>query len=95
LCAYLVARLVDDCLPGKALQATARAERSTAARGWLGTVALPAAVRAALTRLAEATGGDPSEVGTPLTKMIEAIDGYLDVASRSELTRLERAVAKS
>ena len=94
LATYLVARLVDDCLPEKELPADARAERSAGARGWLANVALPTAVRASLIRLADATGGDLSEIGTALTNAKSAIDSYLDASSRAELGRLERAFAK-
>jgi uncharacterized membrane protein len=91
LATYLVARLVDDCLPERELPAVARAERAAGARGWLASVALPTAVRASLTRLADATGADRSEISPALTSMMAVIDSYLDAPSRSELARLERA----
>lgn len=94
LATYLVARLVDDCRPEKALASTAREQRAAGARAWLANVALPAAVRAALSRLAAATGGDPSTIGGALTSVISAVDAYLDTPSRSELTRLERTFTK-
>ncbi len=94
LATYLVARLVDDCRPEKALPSTAREERAAGARAWLANVALPAAVRAALSRLATATGGEPSAIGAALTSVISAVDAYLDAPSRSELARLERAFTK-
>lgn len=91
LATYLVARLVDDCLPEKELPAAARVERSTSARGWLANVALPTAVRASLNRLAEATGGDVSNLKPALTSVITIVDSYLDAPSRLELSRLERS----
>ena len=94
LATYLVARLVDDCLDDKALSSTAREERAAGARTWLANIALPAAVRAALSRLAADTSGDPSTIGGPLNSMISAVDAYLDAPSRSELARLERAFTK-
>ena len=94
LATYLIARLVDDCLPDKALPPAARQERAAGARAWLANMALPAAVRAALSRLAAATGGDPDGIGGALTSLISAVDAYLDTASRSELARLERAFTK-
>lgn len=94
LATYLIARLVDDCLPDKVLPAAAREERAIGARAWLANIALPAAVRAALSRLAAATGGDPAAIGAALTSVISAVDAYLDSASRAELTRLERAFTK-
>jgi hypothetical protein len=94
LATYLVARLVDDCLPEKELPAAARAERSASARGWLANVALPAGARAALTRVADATGGNASDITGALTSLLNGIDGYLDPPSRIELARLQRALAK-
>ena len=94
LATYLIARLVDDCLPEKALAPTAREERAAGARAWLANIALPAAVRAALSRLAAATGGDSATVGGALTSVISAVDAYLDPPSRAELARLERAFTK-
>jgi hypothetical protein len=94
LATYLVARLVDDRLPDKALAPIASAERSAGARAWLANVALPAAVRAAMTRVADATAGEANAIGPALSSMIAAIDAYLDAPSRSELGRLERAFTK-
>lgn len=94
LATYLIARLVDDCLPDKVLPAAAREERAAGARAWLANIALPAAVRAALGRLAAATGGDPAAIGAALTSVMSAVDAYLDSASRAELARLERAFTK-
>jgi hypothetical protein len=94
LATYLVARLVDDCLPEKALPAVARAERSASARGWLANVALPTAVRASLIRLTEATGGDLTNIEPAMASVITIVDSYLDAPSRLELARLEHAVAQ-
>ena len=94
LATFLVARLVDDCLPDKSLPAASRAERASGARAWLANLTLPAAVRAALSRLAAATGGDPGGIAAALTSVISAVDAYLDAPSRLELERLERAFTK-
>jgi phage gp36-like protein len=72
----------------------ARAERAAAARNWLAGVALPAAIRAALTKLVEATVGDAATLGQSLASASSAVDGYLDPASRLELERLSRALEK-
>lgn len=94
LATYLIARLVDDCLPDKALPVPAREARAASARAWLANIALPAGVRAALSRLAAATGGEPAGIGAALASVTSAVDAYLDPASRSELARLERAFTK-
>lgn len=94
LATYLVARLADDCLPERELPAAARVERSAAARGWLGSVALPAAVRTPLTRLAGATAGELADLSPELANVMTAVDAYLDAPARLELDRLARAFAK-
>ncbi|HEV8235728.1 MAG TPA: hypothetical protein VGP84_14060 [Gemmatimonadaceae bacterium] len=93
LATYLVARLVDDCVPEKQLPVTAREERSTAARGWLANIALPAPVRTALTKLAESTAHG-TDIGHTLASVITATSSYLDAAARAELDRLARSFAK-
>ena len=92
LATYFVARLVDDCLPHREMAAAVRAERSAAARGWLGSVALPAVVRAPLTKLADGTAGDLVDLAAPLANVIKAVDGYLDAPARLELDRLSHAL---
>jgi hypothetical protein len=94
LATYLVARLVDDCLPEKPLPTAALEERSTAARGWLANIALPAPVRTSLTKLAEATGHRIGDIGPMLASVIAATSSYLDAAARTELDRLARSFAK-
>lgn len=92
LATYFVARLVDDCLPHREMATAARAERSAAARGWLGSVALPTVVRAPLTKLADATASDLPDLAAALASAMKAVDGYLDAPARLELDRLARAV---
>lgn len=94
LATYLVARLADDCLAEKMLPLTSRVERSAAAKGWLASMALSAAVRGSLTKLAEATAGDVSDVAPALANVIVATTTFLDVAARTELDRLARAFGK-
>jgi hypothetical protein len=94
LATYLVARLVDDCLPAKELPIDARKTRSTAARGWLASAALPAAVRTPITKLADVTAGEIAEVAPALASVIAATSNYLDAPARLELDRLARAIAK-
>jgi len=93
LATYLVARLVDDCLPERLLPPTLRAERSAAAKAWLANMALPVAVRGVLTKLAEATAGDRCDVAPTLASVIGVTTAYLDAAARTEIDRLARAVA--
>jgi hypothetical protein len=88
LATYLVARLVDDCLPTKQLSPNVRAERSTTARSWLSSLAIPTAVRTPLARLVEVTGMEVPEMAGALNATISATSMYLDAASRLELDRL-------
>jgi hypothetical protein len=92
LAAYLVARLVDDCLPEKVLPLTSRVERSAAAKGWLASMALPGPVRGTLTKLVEATAGDLSDVSPTLATVIAVTTAFLDIAARTELDRLAQHV---
>lgn len=92
LATYLVARLVDDCRPSKALLPAIRGERSNAARSWLANTTLPAPVRVALTRLAESTEGELAVVAGVLAGAMTATAPYLDDAARRDLERLARAI---
>ena len=94
LAMYLLARLVDDCRPAKALSRDVRVARSAAARSWLANTALPAAVRSSFARLAESTEGDPPAILTALSGAIASAATYLDPASRLELERLGRAIGQ-
>lgn len=91
---YLLARLVDDCRPVKALSRDVRVARSTAARSWLANTALPPATRGPLARLAESTEGDPPAIVGALSSAIASAVSYLDSASRLELERLARAFSQ-
>lgn len=93
LATYLVARLAHDCLPARTLSLPVRRARGAAARAWLASTALPAAVRAALVRLAEATEAEVPNLGEPLRSAVTATTGYLDHAARSELERLSGALS--
>lgn len=90
---YLVARLADDCRASRELPPATRMTRANAARTWLASVALPAAVRSTLTRLIEATEGEIAGVATALAAVIVATAQYLDDGARMELERLGRALA--
>jgi hypothetical protein len=94
LAMYLLARLVDDCRPVKALSRELRVTRSTAARSWLANTALPPAIRGSLARLAESTEGDPPAIISALSGAILSAAAYLDSPSRLELERLARAIGQ-
>jgi hypothetical protein len=101
LATYLVARLTHDTLPPRELPRELRAERAAAARNWLSTLALPAAVRPPLLKLVDATAGEaparsPAASGAAahaLAGVIAVTANYLGVAASLELTQLAAAIA--
>ena len=96
LAVYVAARLADDALPDRAVSPAARAERANGARHWLSTLALPAnAVRTSLTRLIDATTGDPADAGRCVSSVIDVTGSYLEPAARTELEHLAKALAKA
>lgn len=95
LACLVVARLAADAMTaGASLSPEQRQDRAASARHWLGSAALPAAVRAALVRLADATaGGDAAAVKAAVESVIAVTASQLDPGARLELTRLAQAVA--
>jgi len=92
---FLVARLLLGVLPPFGLPTAIRAKRSAGAKVWLASLALPAPVRAALARAAEASGGDDlSAMRATLDKVIEVTARQLDEAAKWELASLSRALAE-
>ena len=90
LACFVAARLVNDCCdPVLALDDEARAARCVAAKGWLGTIAIPAPVRTPVAKLADASANGHPEAMAPLVAALaKAADAFLDTASRSELDTL-------
>jgi hypothetical protein len=88
LACYVVARLAADRL-GAGLPPEGRAARAAGAKAWLGTLALPAAVRGSLAHCAQASGdAEPAAVGESLATLVQAAESYLDTQSRAELEGL-------
>jgi hypothetical protein len=93
LAAFVTARLVVGVLPPNALPAPARATRAAAARHWLASLTLPAAMRAPLARAIDASGGtDRTTLTTALRAAIDAAAPVLDGSSKNELEALLQAV---
>lgn len=90
---YVTARLADDTQPSRELSAESRADRARNARGWLSMTALPAAVRAALLGVVDATATDSVATLEALRSAFEIVSPSLDAASRAEVTRLTNALA--
>lgn len=97
LACFVAARLVNDCCdPVLALDEDARAARCAGAKGWLGTIAIPAPVRAPVAKLADASAnGYPESMAPLVAALAKAADAFLDPAARSELDALATRLAQS
>jgi hypothetical protein len=76
------------------LPAQARADRAAAARNWLASLTLPPAIRTALAKLVDATGGEPMQLSATFTTAVTSIESHLDSPARLELDRLSRAIER-
>lgn len=93
LAALQVARMTLDAqgtADAPPLGAAEREVRAAAARVWLASLALPAPVRTAFIRCAEASAGPPDGVVAPLRALLHAVGAQLDPAAVRELERLVR-----
>ena len=89
LAALVVARLAADCREDMGEEPGSRATRCAAAKTWLGTLALPASVRTALTRCADASAiAHPPGVAQELSALSKAVKEYLDPLACGELDAL-------
>ena len=88
LATYLAARLAHDALPSREIALEVRAERAASAKTWLSTLSLPAATRAALVALVDASGANGNGVAAALRGVLTATTNRLDRASRAELEQL-------
>jgi hypothetical protein len=97
LACFVAARLANDCSdPALSLDEDARAARYAAAKGWLGTVAIPAPVRAPIAKLAEASAnGHPDAMAPLVSALIKAADAFLDTPARSDLEHLAARLGRT
>ena len=94
LACFVAARLAAELAGTGEPDDETRIARSAAAKGWLGTLTLPAAVRAPLIRCIESTGkGSAAAVGREVATLASASASYLDPASRAELRSLAESLA--
>lgn len=90
----MAVRLAAGAVGPNALPHAVRAERSAAARTWLGALGVPAAARAALTKLVDAAADDDLDLlGRAVERVATLCAPTLDGASRLELDRLAAAIA--
>jgi hypothetical protein len=90
LACFVAARLASECLlDGDDAHAPARVARSTGAKGWVGTLALPTAVKGPLQRCLESSAeGGRAAMARELATLATAAASYLDPSSRAELDAL-------
>jgi hypothetical protein len=90
LACFVAARLAAEYLhDGDDSHAVARAARCTGAKGWVGTLALPTALKGPLQRCLESSAaGGRSAMGRELAALATAAASYLDASSRAELDAL-------
>jgi hypothetical protein len=95
LACFVAARLADDRRhDDNGIAPPARTERSAGAKTWLGTLTIPAAVRAPLARCVDATAtAARSAVARELAALSTAAAPYLDPSSRAELDALASVLA--
>jgi hypothetical protein len=90
LACYMTARLAAERRPSSPeLPEDARQVRAAAARSWLGTLTLPAAVRTPLARCMESSAaGTATVLARDVAAVRAACASYLDATSRAELDAL-------
>jgi hypothetical protein len=97
LACFVAARLISDCRdPTMALDGEARAARCAGAKAWLGTIAIPAPVRAPVSRCAEASAlPDSTGMAALVFGLAKAAESFLDPAARGELEALAARLAET
>jgi hypothetical protein len=89
LATLLAARLAEAMLPPSALGLATRRARADGARHWLTSIALSNPIRAAISRLVDATAtDDPHGAAMALIRVTEITAPHLDRGARLELERL-------
>lgn len=89
LVCFVAARLASERVRDDHAPAPAQASRCSAAKGWAGTMTLPAALRTLLLKCLESSGsGKRSSVARDLAALASAATTYLDPGSLSELEAL-------
>ena len=96
LACFVAARLAGERVARTDDDQPQRAARSSAAKAWLGTLALPQPVRGAAAKCAESSAdGDTAAVCREVRALVLAASSYLDVQSRGELDALVAALVGS
>ncbi len=85
MAALMVARLACDALGARAAEGKQRAERATAAKAWLASIAVPARARPVLGRALDATAQDAASISAALGELEKVVAPWLDEPSVAEL----------
>ena len=93
LAALTAARLAAAMLEPDSLAPADRTTRAAAARVWLASLALPAAVRAPFLRCFESTASTPMGAAGTVRSLLTVINVHLDGPASQELDRLARKLA--
>lgn len=96
LACFVVCRLVADARqPGLQLSAEQRRARAQGTKHWLASATIPAPVRSALGKVAEAVAaGKNGEIEDALRSVIIVTATRLDSSARLELARLAQGIAQ-
>lgn len=93
LACFVAARLAHECTIAHDEDQEARAARCAGAKAWLGTLALPAAVRSPVIRCADlSVEGQSAPVAIEVAALALAAASFLDPQSRAELDALTAAL---
>lgn len=96
LACFMAAHLAGHRPAAALLPAPARREREAAVRAWFASLALPAALRAALRRFSDALArGSAADAAAALGGVQAAARRFLDPACQRELDDVARALAAS
>ncbi len=85
-----IARLASGLLPPDSFATEDRQARAAAARVWLASLALPAALRVPLARAVDASALGAVQMAGALRLVSSAAGSYLDAAASLEVDRLIR-----
>ena len=88
LACFMLGRMCTSLVPPAAFPAAIRGARAAAVRTWLSSVALPAPLRSACLKLAEATAADAASCALALQEVITVTAPTLDRGAHSELVLL-------
>lgn len=95
LACFVAARLAAEQLvpEEQRMPEPARLQRAAGAKGWLGTLALPAAVKAPLGKCVEHSAeGARAALAQDVATLVSAAEPWLDAAARGELQALSRSL---